>query len=116
MKAVGIKVLKNNLSRYLREVRAGELIWVTDRDEVIAEIHKPTTPQPGQLSRWEAWLNEQERLGKIRRAKGTGPSLRELLKLPRLNVKVNLQALLDETRADPLFGVHHVARGRSLCS
>jgi len=58
MKAVGIKVLKNNLSRYLKEVRSGELIWVTDHEEVIAEIHKPTTPLPGKLSRWEVFLNQ----------------------------------------------------------
>ena len=31
MKAVGIKVLKNHLSRYLKEVEAGETILVTER-------------------------------------------------------------------------------------
>jgi hypothetical protein len=35
-------------------VREGETILVTDRDEVIAEIHRPTQPFQGKLSRWEA--------------------------------------------------------------
>ena len=38
MKAVGVKKLKAKLSEYLRAVRAGETLLVTDRDEVIAEI------------------------------------------------------------------------------
>ena len=53
---MGIKALKNNLSKYLRDVRSGETVWVTDRNEVIAEIHKPTTPNPGKVTRWESWL------------------------------------------------------------
>ena len=31
MKSVGIKVLKDNLSKYLRMVRDGEIVLVTDR-------------------------------------------------------------------------------------
>ncbi|MBN1945331.1 MAG: hypothetical protein JW797_06610 [Bradymonadales bacterium] len=38
MKAVGIKKLKAQLSEYIRMARAGEVILVTDRDEVVAEI------------------------------------------------------------------------------
>ena len=42
MKAVAIKELKNGLSRYLREVIAGETILVTDRGKVVAELRRPT--------------------------------------------------------------------------
>jgi prevent-host-death family protein len=35
---VGVKELKNSLSRYLRAVHAGEIVLVTDRGKVIAEI------------------------------------------------------------------------------
>jgi antitoxin (DNA-binding transcriptional repressor) of toxin-antitoxin stability system len=42
IKTVGIKSLKNSLSAYLREVRRGARILVTDRDTVIAELHEPT--------------------------------------------------------------------------
>lgn len=41
IKTVGIKDLKNRLSAYLREVRAGVRILVSDRDTVVAELHKP---------------------------------------------------------------------------
>jgi antitoxin (DNA-binding transcriptional repressor) of toxin-antitoxin stability system len=41
IKTVGIKALKDNLSSYLRDVRAGALILVTDRGSVVAEIRKP---------------------------------------------------------------------------
>jgi prevent-host-death family protein len=38
MKVIGVKALKARLSEYLRAVRRGETILVTDRDEVIAEL------------------------------------------------------------------------------
>ncbi len=100
MKAVGVKALKNNLSHYLREVKGGETVWVTDRDEVIAEIHRPTTFVPGKVSRWETWLNDQERRGKIRRAEGESPSPRELQKLKPWAVPTNIQSILEESRMD----------------
>jgi hypothetical protein len=39
--AVGVKELKNNLSAYLREVRSGATVLVSDRDNVVAEMHEP---------------------------------------------------------------------------
>lgn len=74
MKAVGIKILKNNLSKYLDMVREGEVVYVTDRDDVIAEIHKPISAPASVLSRWDAFLNEEERKGSLTRAKRAGPS------------------------------------------
>jgi len=41
MIVVGIRELKNRLSEYLRMVRAGELVQVTDRGTVVAEICAP---------------------------------------------------------------------------
>jgi prevent-host-death family protein len=38
MRAVGIKQLKARLSEYVRQVKAGETILVTDREEVVAEL------------------------------------------------------------------------------
>lgn len=38
LKAVGIKQLKARLSEYIRLVKAGETILVTERDEVVAEL------------------------------------------------------------------------------
>jgi hypothetical protein len=41
VKTVGIKDLKNNLSAHLRDVRRGTRIVVSDRDNVVAELHEP---------------------------------------------------------------------------
>jgi antitoxin (DNA-binding transcriptional repressor) of toxin-antitoxin stability system len=41
LKTVGVKELKNNLSAYLREVRSGTTVLVSDRDTIVAEIHEP---------------------------------------------------------------------------
>lgn len=43
MRAVPVKELKNRLSVYLREVAKGEVILVTDRGRVVAELRRPTT-------------------------------------------------------------------------
>ncbi|MGA2974642.1 MAG: hypothetical protein ABSF77_04960 [Spirochaetia bacterium] len=101
MKAVGTKVLKDNLSKYLRMVREGETILVMDRDEVIAEIHRPTQPFQGKVSRWEAFLNEETRRGSVTRAKTGKPlSLAKLLEVPRPSVPVDIQELMDNIKAD----------------
>jgi antitoxin (DNA-binding transcriptional repressor) of toxin-antitoxin stability system len=101
MKSVGIKALKNNLSRYLKLVRAGETILVTDRDEVIAEIRQPARPLPSTVSRLQAFLEEEARRGSVIRAKpGAAPNFSKLRALPRPEVLIDLQALLDQIRAD----------------
>jgi len=41
MAQVGIRAFKAGLSRYLREVRGGALVYVTDRGQVIAEVGPP---------------------------------------------------------------------------
>jgi antitoxin (DNA-binding transcriptional repressor) of toxin-antitoxin stability system len=52
MRSVGIRELKNRLSEYLRAVRRGEEVLVTDRGKVVAELRPPgyaatTGPHPG---------------------------------------------------------------------
>lgn len=39
--SVGVRELKNRLSHYLRRVRAGDTVRVTDRGEVVAELKAP---------------------------------------------------------------------------
>lgn len=41
MKTVGVRELKDRLSEYLRRVRGGEAVLITDRGEVVAEIAPP---------------------------------------------------------------------------
>ncbi len=57
MKTVGVKILKNKLSEYLREVKRGTVILVTDRGTVVAELREPSVYRvPGHdvslTSRW----------------------------------------------------------------
>jgi antitoxin (DNA-binding transcriptional repressor) of toxin-antitoxin stability system len=42
MRAVDIKRLKSQLSEYLRLAAAGEIVLVTDRDRIIAELRPPS--------------------------------------------------------------------------
>ena len=48
MRAVGLKILKNRLSEYVRLAAGGETVLITDRDRVVAEI---TPPAPGRGQR-----------------------------------------------------------------
>jgi antitoxin (DNA-binding transcriptional repressor) of toxin-antitoxin stability system len=49
MRAVGLKVLKNKLSEYVRLVAGGETVLITDRDRVVAEL-VPPAPGRGQTT------------------------------------------------------------------
>jgi antitoxin (DNA-binding transcriptional repressor) of toxin-antitoxin stability system len=41
MRTVGIKLLKDKLSEYVRLAATGEVILITDRDRVVAELVAP---------------------------------------------------------------------------
>jgi antitoxin (DNA-binding transcriptional repressor) of toxin-antitoxin stability system len=41
MKTIGIRELKARLSQVLRDVAAGEIVLVTDRGRVVAELRRP---------------------------------------------------------------------------
>lgn len=44
MRTVGVRELKDKLSHYLRLVRGGEELLVTDRGQVVAELRPPGRP------------------------------------------------------------------------
>ena len=48
MISVGVRDLKNRLSEYLRRVRSGESVLITDRGEVVAELLPPGLGQADQ--------------------------------------------------------------------
>lgn len=95
MKTVGIRELKNRLSEYLRLVRNGEEVLVTDRGEVVAELRHPSrtvaeSPYPDLL--------KLVRQGKARQG---APNLAELYPhLPALLSEGELARLLADERAD----------------
>ncbi len=49
MRVVGLKVLKNKLSEYVRIASGGETVLVTDRDKVVAELGPPHPGRDGFL-------------------------------------------------------------------
>jgi len=50
LRTIGIRHLKAQLSRTLRDVQDGEVFLVTDRGRVVAELRQPSTTQAADLS------------------------------------------------------------------
>ena len=97
MRAVGIKLLKNKLSEYVRLAAAGERVLVTDRDRVVAELGPPREGTSSHAP--DALLADAVRNGWLR-----PPLLRSAEPPPSLPVLSfrDVKTLLDETREDRL--------------
>jgi antitoxin (DNA-binding transcriptional repressor) of toxin-antitoxin stability system len=96
VRSVGLKVLKNKLSEYVRLAEAGETVLVTDRDRVVAELVPPRAQRAAMLD--DPLLAELVRRGILTPAARpfTGPP-------PRGKPVMKLATLLrelDEDRAD----------------
>ena len=74
MEYAGIRELKNNLSRYLKKLKPGHVIAITDRGRVVAELRSPDQ-NLASLPDAYARLVEQ---GVIRRASEKGDPLGNL--------------------------------------
>jgi antitoxin (DNA-binding transcriptional repressor) of toxin-antitoxin stability system len=95
---VGIKNLKNRLSAYLRRVRRGHVLLVTDRDRVIAEI-RPAGDDRNGASRLQSGLRRMAERGEATlRTKRPGPWKVEPLSGGPL--PISAERLLEEVRAD----------------
>jgi antitoxin (DNA-binding transcriptional repressor) of toxin-antitoxin stability system len=92
MRSVGLKVLKNKLSEYVRLAAGGETVLVTDRDRVVAELIPPREGRSPLLA--DARLAEAVRRGWI-----TPPALRAEGPPPRKPV-MPLRELLREVERD----------------
>lgn len=95
MRAVGIKILKNRLSEYVRLAASGETVLVTDRDRVVAELGPPREGRAERLE--DAALAEAVRHGWL-----TPPLAVREDAPPRHPIMsfAELMAELDEDRAD----------------
>lgn len=98
VKTTGVRELKAHLSAYLREVAAGEVVLVTDRGRVVAELRPPggadRDAPPAELRRRR--LVER---GVLRPASDEGA--RSLRGLPPLRLpEGTARALLDAERAE----------------
>jgi len=91
---VGLRELKNRLSEYVRQVRSGKRVVVTDRGEVVAQLI-PAGPENGERS-VRARLAELAGKGELtlgsRNTARAYPELAPLLKLRKGS------ELLDEER------------------
>jgi prevent-host-death family protein len=63
MRKVGLKILKNKLSEYVRLAAAGETIVVTDRGRAVAEIVPPRREPESVIERGirEGWIRPAKR-------------------------------------------------------
>jgi prevent-host-death family protein len=98
MRSVGVKQLKAHLSEYLRLVKSGQTVVVTDRNEVVAEL-RPARPQSGSSASLEEILDGLRKRGDITRSairKGHWTwKVKGLGLAPRTAVEI-----LDEIRSD----------------
>jgi antitoxin (DNA-binding transcriptional repressor) of toxin-antitoxin stability system len=97
METVGIRELKSKLSAYLRLVKAGEVVRVTDRGEVVAEIHAPDLSiEPTRYPE----LNRLIHSGELREAAAARPEdLYQVEDGPRF-AEGEAQAVLEATRGE----------------
>jgi antitoxin (DNA-binding transcriptional repressor) of toxin-antitoxin stability system len=95
MRAVGLKVLKNKLSEYVRLAEQGETVLVTDRDRVVAELSPPQKSRSPIMA--DALLAEAVQQGWI-----TPPALASSTPLPRKPVTSfrKVQKELEQDRSD----------------
>ena len=96
MKSVGLRELKNRLSEYVRDVRSGESVLITDRGEVVAEIVPPR--QGSDQSGIPAALIDLARQGKVRLGLPNDPSV--YVKIPRLTKRFTSAEILDQERGE----------------
>jgi antitoxin (DNA-binding transcriptional repressor) of toxin-antitoxin stability system len=90
MEKATISELKNQLSAYLKKVRAGETVLIFDRDQPIARLERVEKGS-------DEHLLQMERAGLVRRARVPVPIelLRSSAPRPKRSV---VQALIDERR------------------
>jgi prevent-host-death family protein len=96
MKSVGVRELKNRLSEYLRSVRLGESVLVTDRGEVVAELLPPGQAQMDPSM--PAGLQGLAKRGLVTLGTAGEPNLYPALPLPRRKRRRSAAQLLDEER------------------
>ena len=94
MITVGVRDLKNQLSQYLKYVKEGEKVVVTEHNKIIAEISVPENKDNS--TKIEDKLIELSKEGEIILAKRNSSRL----KLPEINEKLNWKTVYNEIRAD----------------
>ena len=101
MKSVGIKLLKDKLSSYINLVKQGEVVLVTDRDEVVAEIRKPLRHNLANISRFESFIEDAAARGALTKPTSSVrfPTTKKEVSTNK-ELGVDLSQLLDSIRSD----------------
>ncbi len=97
MRTVGLKILKNKLSEYVRLAAAGETVVITDRSRTVAELGPPRRAQEGKTD--ESVIERGVREGWITPAKNPGGAPPLPKPIPGLSFE-QLMADLDRDRED----------------
>jgi prevent-host-death family protein len=100
MRAAGIREIKDRFSEYLRIVAEGEVVLVTDRGKVVAQIAPPPVHAPQPSSEEDA-LRRLALAGKIRlpAARVPSPGAEGVPGVPR---GVDIAGMLAEVRGERL--------------
>lgn len=93
MTRVGLRELKNSLGAYIRRVRAGETVVVTDRGEAVAELSPPSRSK-------NAALLELARKSELTLAKPVKDRKALYHAVPRVDIGVNSAELLNAERGE----------------
>ena len=99
MRTIGIRELKAQLSRVLREVQDGDHYLITDHGRVVAELRQPLSTDDANLSRTDQVRLQMARAGELRLAERPRWSYgveRPIVQLP----DGTAQGLLDWARGD----------------
>jgi prevent-host-death family protein len=98
MRTVGLKVLKNKLSEYVRVAADGETVLITDRDRVVAEIVPPRSVAAASGTDAERQWAELVRQGIVRPAKSPRPAMPP--RRPAIMTREEILRDLDDSRSD----------------
>lgn len=92
MQSVGIKILKNKLSEYVRAAAAGETVLVTDRGQIVAELVPPRVREGASPA--------EQRVGELIRQRLLAPAkILPKARLPRRKPVAELGAVLRDLEA-----------------
>lgn len=69
MRTVGVKELKSRLSEYLRAVKRGEIVIVTEHEQPVAELRRPVQ-RPAGVEDHDAALDALAAMGEVTRTSG----------------------------------------------
>ena len=98
MTTVGIRNLKNSLSRYIKMVKEGERVLVTEHDRIVAEII-PASQGSTKKELLERYLAQQAKSGRISLATRKTTLSRER-SAHGVRDQAEIEKIYDNTRSD----------------